>query len=182
MRKDSRRLDAFIDDASDVHDGDSVENVNIRLPGLIAKVGYTGEVFPNIFVGKGDVFRLGDVFASVAVRIAGIDAPERFPRHRLPDGTLRSADEIAHERQLAEKARLVVVDMLSAAHLQFEVRNIQDGKYASRVVAEVWIAEDGKLVSVGERLLEKGLAYRYAGGTKKRWTQDGPVVNAEGIA
>ena len=174
MRLDSRRYDAFIDSVDDVHDGDTLENVCLRLPGITAKAGTTGQVYPNIFIGAGDKFRVGDVFAQVSVRLSGVDCPELEPRKRLPDGTLRSAAEVAHEKALALKARQVVVDLLTAANLQFQLRNPRDGKYASRIVAELWVAEGDTLVNVGAKLVASSLAYPYAGGTKKRWTVDGP--------
>lgn len=162
---------AFIDDAELVHDGDTIDGVIIKLDGLSASAGEDGEVFPDVFAMD------GEVYAHIDIRISGIDAPEMTPRHRLSSGQLRSDAERAHEKTLALKARQIVVDLLSAANLHFEVRNPQQGKYASRLVAEIWCKDaSGELVNVGLRLLQYGLAYRYSGGRKRVWTlDDGPL-------
>ncbi len=89
-----------------------------------------------------------DVFGKkIGVRLAGIDTAE-----------VRA--ECAHEYALAIQARDLVRDMLGNAS-QITLRDVSRGKYF-RLVAQ--IEADG--VNVSQRLLERGLAVPYDGGTK----------------
>lgn len=151
---------ASIDGAEMIYDGDTINGVVVLLHGLKSVPPMTGEMFPYIYAAG------EDVYAHIDIRIAGIDAPELHPRYRAPDGSLRSEHEREHERKLAQEARQVVVDLLVGNDLQFEIRNPQIGKYADRLVAEVWVGD----VNVGTRVWARGLAYKYEGGRKRRWT------------
>lgn len=167
LDKVDRKYEAFIDDISCVHDGDTLEGCVIRVPGVTAQAGTAGELFPEMFVDAS-----GAVCIHTAVRLADIDAPELHPRHRLPNRTLRSSEEIAHERRMAVQARQVLVDALTAAGLKFEIRNPQLGKYAGKIVGSVFVLDkaSGEQVDLSQRLLDLKLARPYFGGTKERWT------------
>lgn len=172
----TERYQAKIDDLGQIYDGDTIEDVLFQLPGVQpipnAKL---GEIYPDTFLHH------DGVWMRISVRLAGIDCPERHPRHFLPDGTPRSQKEIAHEGLLAYKARQVVVDALSAAALTFELRNVALGKFASRIVASVFVLDKttGEPVDLSQRLLALKLARPYDGGTKQRWTlEDGPDMAA----
>lgn len=92
---------------------------------------------------------LGEDFG---IRINGIDTPE-----------MRGKSD--REKQLARQAKHLVQDMLQSASV-IRLENVKWGKY-SRLVADVYA--DG--VSVADRLIEKGLAVPYDGGTKtKDWS------------
>ena len=162
---------AEIDTLKHVHDGDSIDFVYFKLDGVHADAiaMAKGELFPDVYVDT-----LGNVWIHTNIRIAGIDCAELHPRHRLPNGYFRSTAEISHERKLAIAARQVVVDAFDES-LSFEIRNPQFGKYAGRTVAEVWIQG----VDIAQRLLDKGLAYPYSGGTKRRWTKADPLPPPE---
>ena len=95
-----------------------------------------------------------DVFGKkIGVRLAGIDTAE-----------VRA--ECDHEYALAIQARDLVRDLLgNASHIA--LRDVQRGKYF-RLVAQ--IEADG--VNVSQRLLERGLAVPYDGGTKThKWCE-----------
>ena len=169
----TERYHAKIDDLGRIYDGDTIEDVLFQLPGVQPIPNATlGELYPDTFL------HADGVWIRISVRLAGIDCPERHPRHFLPDGTPRSPKEIAHEGHLAWKARQVVVDALSAANLTFELRNVELGKFASRIVASVFVLDaSGTPFNLSQRLLELKLARPYDGGTKQRWTlEDGPDI------
>lgn len=167
-KKMDRRYEAYITDASAIYDGDSILHTYFRVPGVSVVEGVSGELLPEIFAKD------GQLWVHAEIRLAGIDAPERHPRHLLPDGTERGPKEIAHEAHLAWQARSVLVDAITAAGLSFELRNLQKGKY-SRIVAQVWVKDDnGVFLNMSDVLLKKGLAYPYDGSTKHRWTLNGP--------
>lgn len=86
----------------------------------------------------------------VPVRLYGIDTPEmRDNRPRV--------------RDLARKAKQFTVERLRAAK-RIELRDLRRDKYF-RLLAEVWV--DGR--SLGQLLLDAGLAKPYDGGKKSPW-------------
>ena len=161
-------FDARIDHIADVHDGDTINHVYFRLPINVlpneANYGY-GEIYPEIYLQR------DGVWVHVNVRVAGIDTPELHPRHHYPDGTPRPKGDIDKEHELALQAQEIVAKLLKSNDLEFEIRNPQEGKYAGRVVAEVWVKdpESQQMINIAERLIAKNLAYPYEGGTKRVW-------------
>ncbi|MGE5145120.1 MAG: thermonuclease family protein [Candidatus Eiseniibacteriota bacterium] len=87
------------------------------------------------------------------VRLSGIDAPELHGR-------------CDHERRLAAAARDFLAERL--ADRAVELRDVQFGKYAGRVVARV-VTEKGE--DVAGALIAAGLARPYGGGTRRRWCE-----------
>lgn len=103
----------------------------------------------------GDTFRanikdypqiIGD---RIPIRINGIDTPE-----------LRG--KCQREKDLARKAKQYTVTALRNAK-DIKLRNMQRGKYF-RIISDVYV--DG--VSLGDQLLNNGLAVEYHGGKKKK--------------
>lgn len=84
------------------------------------------------------------------VRLAGIDTPEL--RGRCPE-------EIGQ----AQAARDVLEDMVRDRKLA--LRNVEEGKFAGRVVATLLV--DGQ--DAGAALVDLGLARRYDGGRREGW-------------
>lgn len=157
---------AQIDTIENIYDGDTLNKVAFKLPISIAQTqGFYGEVYPSVFLQR------DGVWIHINVRIGGIDTPERHPRHKYPDGTLRPADERAREHALAMQARAIVVRLLVANDLKFEIRDPQQGKYAGRIVASVWVLDPdtNRMVNIADKLIDAGLAYPYEGGTKRVW-------------
>ena len=105
----------------------------------------------------GDTFtakvHLGDQhFATVSVRIKGIDTPEKN-------------GECEEEKQLAQKAKLYLIDVLDTAENKVKIVHALDGKYANRVVAEIKINGE----SLSEILLKKTFVRKYQGKKRLGW-------------
>ena len=162
-------FEARIENVEHIYDGDTTNHVFFKLPIQISQNqdGF-GEIYPEVFLQP------DGVWIHVNLRIAGVDTPERHPRHNYPDGTPRPPAEIAREHELAMRARAEVVRLMEANDLQFEIRNPVEGKYAGRVVGECWIRdpESRHMINLAEHLIDKGLGYPYGGGTKKIWGRD----------
>ena len=91
-----------------------------------------------------------DQTLEVVVRLRGIDAPERRGR-------------CADERRRALEARDALARLVAGRRLALS--NIEDGKFAGRVIADVTAGE----VSLSDALLAGGFARPYAGGTRRGW-------------
>ena len=89
---------------------------------------------------------------TIHVRLLGIDAPE-LSRARCPS-----------EKERAEAARDRLADLVGAGPVR--LFDIDDGKYADRVLAHVR-TQTGS--DIGETLLREGLARPYIGGRRQDW-------------
>lgn len=87
----------------------------------------------------------------VAVRIRGIDAPERRAR-------------CGREKHMAERARRRVRDLLGSSDVT--LHQISGGKYFGRVLARL---ESGEGVDIGGVLVDEGLAVPYARRKSANW-------------
>ncbi len=87
----------------------------------------------------------------VFVRVGGIDTPE-----------IRG--KCAFEKNLAQRARRFVVKWTQSGWVK--LKNIRRGKYAGRIIADVFGNDGGNLA---KGLLKSGLAYTYSGGKKISW-------------
>ena len=86
----------------------------------------------------------------ISIRIGSIDTAEM-------------RDKRPKVLALARAAKRFAVAELRGAH-NIELRNVRRGKYF-RIVADVYV--DGE--NLGDLLIKKGLAHRYAGGKKTPW-------------
>lgn len=158
-----RHYQGQLDTPAQVYDGDTLSDVQVK----IADFHERGEVWPGIFLTD------EGVFSTFNLRLAHIDTPERRPRKTWPDGTPRSEASRQREKDLAMQARALLTHLLlDAGGGQFIVTRPTLGKYAGRVVCEVWIEhpeQPGKLLSVAQVLLDAKLAKPYEGGTRPRW-------------
>lgn len=84
------------------------------------------------------------------VRIRGVDTPE-----------IRG--KCSNEKELAIKARDFIRALMGETVI---LTNIEDGKYAGRVIADVY-TEQGDLVSAA--LLKENLGRQYDGGQRQGW-------------
>lgn len=84
----------------------------------------------------------------ISVRLEGADAPEI--RGKCPE-----------EKKLAREARDFVKETVKKA----ELKDVQLGKYAGRVVAKMFV--DGR--NLADILIEKGMARPYDGGKRESW-------------
>jgi len=88
-----------IADASDVYEGNTISNVQILVSAVdIRLVEQLGEVFPNI------VLKASGIYVENGVRITGIDTPEIRLSKRKRDGTPRSEQSCANEKETALSA------------------------------------------------------------------------------
>lgn len=88
----------------------------------------------------------------MSIRVLGIDTPE-----------MRGKCE--KEKLLAREAKKLTVSLLRDAKV-IELRNIKRGKYF-RLLAHVYADDE----SVGQSLIDHGLAVKYNGGTKIDWCE-----------
>ena len=140
----------------------------LLLPGFLAAFLYLGDT-PTLAAQQYDGPVLADVVSvydgdtltvdahpwpqitmRVSVRVNGIDTPE-----------IRGKCET--EKARAQEAKALTKQM---SDQKVVLKNIFLGKYAGRVVADVY-AEDG--TKIAEALISLGLAYRYEGGTRRSW-------------
>jgi len=116
------------------------------IPAKLTRVidGDTVEVRARIWLGQ-------DI--EVAVRLAGIDAPEL--RGRCPEERIQAEAAAAHLKSL-EGA-------------QISLTNVRSDKFGGRVQADVFHAEMGAL---GASLMTAGLARPYRGGRRGSWCSE----------
>lgn len=107
---------------------------------------YDGDTF-NVDIDKWPKI----IGSNIGIRISGIDTPEK-------------TDQNTKIRRLSQEAKAVLETMLKNAKT-IELRNINRDKYF-RINADIF-ADD---VDVGQKLIDKGLAKPYDGGTKSVWT------------
>ncbi|MGB0750188.1 MAG: thermonuclease family protein [Magnetospiraceae bacterium] len=88
----------------------------------------------------------------VSVRLRGVDTPE-----------LRGKCEA--EKAKARAARDALKELLQSAPVT--ITNIERGKYAGRVVADVWAGD----VNAAEVLIAEGLGRPYDGGKRVGWCE-----------
>lgn len=100
---------------------------------------------------RGDVLIWPDITANVAMRIAGIDAPE-----------IKAATTC--EREMAIKAK-AFVDTWLENNYPVTISKIKHDKFAGRVNAHVI----GKTGSLAAALLAAGHARPYSGGARQPW-------------
>lgn len=95
----------------------------------------------------------GIVASSVSIRVDGIDTPER-------------RGQCEQERQLAESAKLMMSDLFAPGSA-VKLRNVRNGKFAGRVLADVSSDLAGDWA---QTITAAGLAVEYHGkGEKNDW-------------
>ena len=135
--------------SSQVYDGDTLKDAHVK----IADFNTRGEIWPGILITD------DGVFSTLDLRLAGIDTPEKRTKNQ-------------REKALAMKAQAKLVDlMMGQANGHFFVKNPKLGKYAGRVVCEVWIRNprDGSALNVSQAMLDAKMAKPYAGGKRPTW-------------
>ena len=128
-----------IDSPQQVYDGDTIKDVRIEVE------------IPSLEVG---------FWLSRDIRINGIDTPEKRPKRAG-----RTAESLTNEKAAAREARLFLIDLLQANGFQFEIGDVGYGKYAGRVLADVFINGE----NVAEIMIGAGHAKAYDGGKKPVW-------------
>ena len=152
----------------DVHDGDSIDNIQVLIYPLDTSIGHTKpdlmiELWPNIYLTN------NGIEAIFNLRLEGIDAPEIHPFH-IKDGIVRNQKSLDHEKALGQKAKQGLIDLLKEHNFECWLSDYQDGKYAGRIVANLFVKDNNeKLRSVSNYMITKGLARHYMGGHKDTW-------------
>jgi endonuclease YncB( thermonuclease family) len=95
-----------------------------------------------------------------AVRVFGVDTPEKFRPH------------CPYEKKLALKATAYVKGLVHPQDVVW-LRDVQWGKYAGRVVAKVDITTENGSVELGQLLIARGYGRPYFGKTKSSWCDAG---------
>ncbi len=112
---------------------------------------YEGAIYVRNYDGDTITFNLPGLHPiigeKISIRVNGIDTPE-----------IRGKCE--KEKYDAKQAKEMVTDILKDAE-QIELKNMERGKYF-RITADVYV--DGE--SLGDMLIEAGVAVRYDGGKK----------------
>lgn len=150
----------LMDIESQVHDGDTIEHVHVHL----CEVSGTdeGQIWPDLYQKDGVLFSVFNL------RLAGIDTPELHPHTHNRDGTERSQESRDNEKAAALQAKRALIDLLKRSSW-IGISNPQDGKYAGRIVAALWVEVDGQRINVAKYMIDGGYAKFYDGGTKTNW-------------
>ena len=152
------------DPEKQIYDGDTIEKVEIKLfdhkPLYFEK---EEEVWPDL-IQKED-----GVYARFNLRLYGIDTPEMHPHHKDAHGNDRSLESITLEKERAKEARQVLIDLLKETNYEFYIKNAIEGKYAGRIVCQMFVCKNDDRIDVSHYLIEKGLGIPYFGGHKMPW-------------
>lgn len=125
--------------SAQVYDGDTIKDVRISIE------------IPSLEVG---------FWITRDIRINGIDTPEKRPWRAG-----RTAESLLAEKAAAKQARDYLIGILEANDFAFEVGDVGYGKYAGRVLADVFVAGE----NVSNLMIEAGHAKAYDGGKKPVW-------------
>lgn len=128
-----------IDSQTQVYDGDTIKDVRIEVNIPALEVGF---------------YLVRDL------RISGIDTPEKRPKKAG-----RTEESRVREKQAAAAARNHLVSILAANDFQFKIADLSLGKYAGRILAELWVENE----KVSDLMIASGHAKPYDGGRKPQW-------------
>ena len=147
-----------------VYDGDTLRDVHIKVVDMAIPEEKRGTPWPGLLLD------VDGVYAQTNVRIAGIDTPETRPRKKWRDGTDRPESVRDAERAAAKQARQALIGLISNADGVVLIKNPQFGKFAGRVVANLYVkGADENLIDVSQYMIENGHAYPYDGGERKEF-------------
>lgn len=161
----SEAFEAVIDNPTQIYDGDTIRDVRVKLLPIQregASAG-NGEIWPGLLLKDGYLYTVFDL------RLAGIDTPELRPSTRNPDGSRRSQASRDAEKTASKRARQALVDLLKTADYNVSISYPEVGKYAGRLVAEMWVRTGEEKVNVSAYMLKNKYAKSYDGGKKPSW-------------
>lgn len=142
----------LINPAKQIYDGDTIKDVAIQLKPL---KNYPAEtLFPGIRIDNETLYFDTDI------RLRGIDTPEKRPVKKN-----RTETSLREEKAAAARARAGLYARLADANFKGVLKNPQLGKYAGRIVADIYIGDE----NISDYLLDIGVAVPYHGGTKLKW-------------
>lgn len=142
-------------DYSELYDADTIKDVLIDVADF--KMRYPpAMLFPGVYLHGEDLYLLYDI------RIAGVDTPEKRPATAGRTEASRSAEKAA-----AALATAALAGLFEEYGTQFRIKNPELGKYAGRIVAEVWVGAGEDAINVADWLILHGHGYAYTGETKR---------------
>ncbi len=149
-----------IESLDSVYDGDTIQDVSIRIYRFRTPQDTPLTLWPGI------EHRPDGIYSVTDIRIAGIDTPETRP---LRAG--RTEASLQREKARAAAATEFLKQLLldnrdSEGTLGFVIREPEPDKYAGRTVADVFVVKAGVATKVADALLDAGHAVVYTGGTK----------------
>ena len=153
-----------IENIDKVYDGDTIQDVSIRIYPFNNFIPNVSEMPLTIWPG---VERRQDgIYSLIDIRISGIDAPEKRPVRGD-----RSEESIQREKARAEAAtnflkQLILENTKEDGELGFYIQNPEFGTYAGRIVADIFFFNDGISINVADEMIDNGHAVAYSGGTK----------------
>ena len=148
-----------MDEASKVYDGDTIQDVFIEVRHFENLQETDNEVlWPGLLLKDDKLYVVTDV------RLNGIDTPEKRP---LKKG--RTPESLAKEKAAASRAQKALLKLVEAHENAFSIENPKIGKYAGRIVADVYFGEGDARINASTYMIEKGHAKPYDGGRKPQW-------------
>ena len=147
-----RRLDLMTLDPDEVED---IPYQGQKIPCRICDV-YDGDSFTGLL-------NFHNYPIKIKIRLLGVDAPEMVPRG-VKDPELR---------ELEKRAATIVRDHICHIILNkiVMVELIDHDKYGGRLLAHVYIDNDGVEQLLSEHLIDDGYVRRYHGERKEPWTE-----------
>ena len=98
---------------------------------------------------------------TVSIRSLGIDTPEiRRPSKQCA----------VEEKALAIEAKSYVESIIPVGS-KIRISNVGLGKYAGRVLGQIYFQSDGEWLSLSQDLINREYAVKYQGGTKINWCE-----------
>lgn len=146
---------------------------------LFSSFAYTQDdlVVPVIEVHDGDTIKtrltLPSPLDEVSVRIFGIDTPEMPADSYYETGKLSRA-KCVKEAELALEATQYLRTLIWQHGGMLSLKAYQYDKYGGRILADAYVIdlETGIEVNIADKMLERGYAVEYFGGTKtKDWCE-----------
>ena len=119
----------------------------------------TDYTWPVVSVVDGDTVKVDAIWdmppglASLAVRLRGVDTPEKGDRAKCSE-----------EREAGERATAFTTDAIAAAK-EIVVRDPEWGKWGGRVIADLLLDRR----NLSEMLVDAGHGRRYDGGRRRSW-------------
>ena len=144
-----------------VYDGDTIGSKRV---GMVNIAVCDPCAFPSVYAGIPGVVEDGTgIYIETAIRINGIDTPE-ITGEQKPHGTI---------------AKVYLQSLIRDADAVY-IANLQEDKYYSRIVADVYVEIDGEVESVADNMIDGGYAVACDGGTKThKWDPNAtyPIEN-----
>ena len=143
--------------AKNVYDGDTITDVEIPILNC-QHAGDVNHTWPGVKFTDTGIAIVTDI------RINGIDTPEIRVSRSLSEA------ERQRLKNLAYKSKEALIDILKKSEWQFYVHRPKFGKYAGRIIADIYVKRDGKMLLVSDLMIKGRFAKLYTGeGKRPKW-------------